>query len=99
MFVRSKLIFVSLQLGEDSLGTRLLDAGTVLDGGVGDLAVVDDDGVAGGALALDPANALAELGLGVTSEELAAVSLPKQKIWGVERGKKKKKKRKEKNSR
>lgn len=52
--------------------------------------MVDDDGVAGGALALDPADALAELGLGITSEELAAVSLPKQKIWGVEREKKKK---------
>lgn len=51
--------------------------------------MVDDDGVAGGALALDPADALAELGLGITSEELAAVSLPKQKIWGVEREKKK----------
>lgn len=40
-------------------------------GGVGDLAVVEDDGVAvGTALGVGPANALGELGLGVGEEEL-----------------------------
>lgn len=39
--------------------------------GVGDLAVVDDDGVAtSAALLVGPADALRELGLGVRQEEL-----------------------------
>lgn len=39
--------------------------------GVGDLAVVDDDGVAtSAALLVGPADALGELGLGVRQEEL-----------------------------
>lgn len=40
-------------------------------GGVGDLAVVEDQGVAvGTALGVGPANALGEAGLGVGEEEL-----------------------------
>jgi hypothetical protein len=40
-------------------------------GGVGDLAVVEDDGVAvSAALLVGPADALGELGLGVGEEEL-----------------------------
>ena len=40
-------------------------------GGIGDLAVVDDEGVAvGAALGVGPADALGELGLGVGEEQL-----------------------------
>lgn len=43
----------------------------LLTGSVGDLAVVDDDGVAAStALVISPADALGELGLGVREEEL-----------------------------
>ena len=42
-----------------------------LESSVGDLAVVNDDGVAlGAALLVSPAEALGELGLGVGKEEL-----------------------------
>lgn len=45
--------------------------------GVGDLAVVDDDGVAtSAALLVGPADALGELGLGVRQEELETISIP-----------------------
>lgn len=44
--------------------------------GVGNLAVVDDDGVAtSAALLVGPADALGELGLGVRQEELEAISI------------------------
>ena len=52
--------------------TRLLSlVDVVLFAGVDDLAVVDNDGVAGGALARDPGVFLAELGVGVGGEDLA----------------------------
>lgn len=52
-------------------GGNLQDVLGSLLGGVGDLAVVDDDGVAvGTALGVSPADALGELGLGVGEEEL-----------------------------
>lgn len=57
---------------EDSVGAGDLEnvLGGLL-GGVGDLAVVDDDHVAvGAALLISPADALGELGLGVGKEEL-----------------------------
>lgn len=60
-----------LQLGEDVIGTRDANgAGTLLLLGVGDLAVVDDNGVAGSALVNSPANLLAKLGGIVSSEDL-----------------------------
>lgn len=60
-----------LQLGQDGLGARLVNGlGVVLLAGVDDLAVVDGDGVARGALTNGPANALAELGVGVGGEDL-----------------------------
>lgn len=46
-----------------------------LESGVGDLAVVQDDGVTlGAALLVGPANALGELGVGVGQEQLGDVS-------------------------
>jgi hypothetical protein len=63
---------VNLQLLEDSIGAGELKSvlGGLL-GGVGDLAVVDDDHVAVGAtLLVSPADALGELGVGVGEEEL-----------------------------
>lgn len=52
-------------------GGNLQDVLGSLFGGVGDLAVVDDDGVAvGAALGVGPADALGELGLGVGEEQL-----------------------------
>ena len=76
-----------LKLGDDSLGTRLLDAGSLLLGGVGNLAVVNDDGVAGGPLTGSPTDALAELGLWVGGEdleerELANVKMPTITVLG-----------------
>lgn len=60
-----------LQLGEDVIGTRDANsAGTILLLGVGDLAVVDDNGVASSALVDSPANLLAELGGIISSEDL-----------------------------
>lgn len=62
----------NLQLLEDSVGAGELKGvlGGLL-GGVGDLAVVDDNHVAvGTALGVSPADALGELGLGVGEEEL-----------------------------
>lgn len=63
---------MNLQLLEDSVGAGELKGvlGSLL-GGVGDLAVVDDDHVAVGAtLLVSPADALGELGVGVGEEEL-----------------------------
>lgn len=58
-------------------------------GGVGDLAVVEDDGVAvGTALGVGPANALGEAGLGVGEEELEGSSqliMPQRKHGGYVR--------------
>jgi hypothetical protein len=52
-------------------GGNLQDVLSSLLGGVGDLAVVDDDGVAvSTALGVGPADALGELGLGVGEEQL-----------------------------
>jgi hypothetical protein len=62
----------NLQLLEDGLGAGEVEAvlGDLL-GGVGDLAVVDDDHVTvGAALLISPADALGELGVGVGKEEL-----------------------------
>ena len=59
------------QLSQDSLGARLVDGlGVVLLAGIDDLAVVDGNGVPGGSLTEGPANALAELGVGVGGEDL-----------------------------
>lgn len=52
-------------------GGNLQDVLSSLLGGVGDLAVVDDDGVAvSAALGVGPADALGELSLGVGEEQL-----------------------------
>lgn len=61
-----------LQLLEDVVGGGDLEdvLGSLL-GGVGDLAVVNDDGVTvGTALSVGPADGLGETGLGVGEEEL-----------------------------
>ena len=58
------------QLGENTLGTRDLNAAASLLGGVDDLAVVDHKGVAGGALAGGPANALAKGSAGIRGKDL-----------------------------
>ena len=62
----------SLQLLEDVLSTGdLKDVLLLLLLGVGDLAVVKDEGVTvGTALLVGPANALGELGVGVGEEQL-----------------------------
>lgn len=55
-------------------------------GGVGDLAVVEDDGVAvGTALGVGPANALGEAGLGVGEEELEKL-VRTAAVWEEGRG-------------
>lgn len=59
-----------LQLGEDTLGTRDLNATASLLGSVDDLTVVDHNSVASGALAGSPSNALAEGCPGVRSKDL-----------------------------
>lgn len=61
-----------LQLLVDVVGRGNLQhvLGSLL-GGISDLAVVDDEGVAvGAALGVGPADALGELGLGVGEEQL-----------------------------
>lgn len=66
----------SLQVLEDGGGIRdLKGVHLLLTGSVGDLAVVEDDGVAAGAaLGVGPADALGEPGPGVGEEELQSVS-------------------------
>lgn len=65
----------NLKVLEDSVNTRLLKSlELVLLLSVGDLAVVDDDGVASSALAGEPAKALGELDLRVGSKDLNRVS-------------------------
>lgn len=60
-----------LQLGEDRVGARDGDATSGLQLGVGDLAVVDDNGVAAGAGGSgQPSNALAELAVLVRGKDL-----------------------------
>jgi hypothetical protein len=54
-------------------------------GGVGDLAVVDDDGVAvSAALGVGPADALGELGLGVGEEQLEKEGMLVNVMWDRE---------------
>jgi hypothetical protein len=65
-------LFTNLQLLVNSIGAGDLQGvlGRLL-GGVGDLAVVDDEHVAvGAALLISPANGLGELGIGVGEEQL-----------------------------
>lgn len=63
-----------LQLGQDTESTRGLNAlGVVVLGGVGDLAVVNDDGEAASSLIEVPADAAGELGILVGHEENAVV--------------------------
>lgn len=65
------LYLFHLQGGEDNVDTS--EVGVVEDlllGGVGDLAVVDDDGVAVSTLTGEPADALGELDVGVGDEQL-----------------------------
>jgi hypothetical protein len=60
-----------LQLGQDSLGTRILDASLlVVDGGVRNLPMVDDYGVAHRSLTLNPTKFLGKLGVDVGHEQL-----------------------------
>lgn len=61
-----------LQVVNDGVGTGELEVVHLgLTSGVGDLAVVDDDGVTvGTAVGVSPADALGELGIGVGQEEL-----------------------------
>lgn len=63
-----------LQLLDDVLGGGKLEVVLRgLAGSVGDLAVVEDDSVAGSAtLLVNPADALGELGVGVREEELGS---------------------------
>ena len=63
---------IHLQLLDDVLGTRELEVVHLrLTGSVGDLAVVEDNGVTSStALVESPADAAGELGLGVGEEEL-----------------------------
>lgn len=59
-----------LQLSQDTQGSGGLDAlGVLVNGGVGDLAVVDDDGEAASSLLEVPADAAGELGILVGHEE------------------------------
>ena len=52
-----------------------------LESGVGDLAVVQDDGVTlGAALLIGPANALGELGVGVGQEQLGEMSVNRNRV-------------------
>lgn len=59
------LLTQSLQLGQDCLASRLLNALAILLFRISDLAMVDYDGIATGAVATEPADALAELDVGV----------------------------------
>lgn len=59
-----------LQLGQDSVSSRDVDAALSLLGGVNHLAVVDGDGIPSSSVAHGPANSLAERKLGIRSEDL-----------------------------
>lgn len=62
---------MALQLSNNGIGARDADtAGGLLLLGVGDLAVVNDDGVAGSAGTESPAESRRELGLVIGSEDL-----------------------------
>jgi hypothetical protein len=61
----------NLQLRKNTLGASQLNGALgLLLGGVDDLTMVDAEGVPGGALTSSPPNALAELDVGITSEDL-----------------------------
>lgn len=59
-----------LQLGQNSVGTRDINAALSLLGSVNHLAVVDGDGIPGSSVAHGPANSLAEGKLGIRGEDL-----------------------------
>lgn len=59
-----------LQLGQNCVGTRDIDAALSLLCGVNHLAVVDGEGIPGSSVALGPANGLAEGKLGIRDEDL-----------------------------
>jgi len=65
-------LFHDLQVLDNSVGARELKVVlSRLESGVGDFAVVEDDGeTLSAALVVGPADALGELGLGVRKEEL-----------------------------
>lgn len=65
---RRKSLF--LQLGQDSVSSRDVDATLSLLGGVNHLAMVDGDGIPSSSVAHGPANSLAERKLGIRSEDL-----------------------------
>lgn len=64
-----------LQLGQDSISSRDVDAALRLLGGVNHLAVINGDGISGSSVAHGPANSLAESKLGIRSEDLLCVFL------------------------
>lgn len=60
-----------LELSQDTLGTSVGNAlRHLIQLGVGNLAVVNDNGITLGAVTLGPADGLAELAVGVGHEEL-----------------------------
>lgn len=65
------IVIAYLQLGKDVIGTRDANGtGALFLLGVGNLAVIDDNGVAGSTLVDGPANLFAELGGIISSEDL-----------------------------
>lgn len=73
----------SLQLSQNRLGITACNPALLSLLSIGDLAVIDDDGVAAGALAHGPADGLGELGLAVGCEELWASrdASAKLRVW------------------
>lgn len=68
----SKPSFLYLELSQDTVGTSVGDAlRHLIQLGVGNLAVVDDNSIALGAVTLGPADALAELAVGIGHEKLS----------------------------
>lgn len=64
--------FLYLELSQDTLGTSVGDAlRHLIQLGVGNLAVVDDNSIALGAVTLGPADGLAELAVGIGHKELS----------------------------
>lgn len=63
---------IHLELSQDTIGTSVGDAPAhLIQLGVGDLAVVNDNGITLGAVTLGPADGVAELAVGVGHEELS----------------------------
>lgn len=63
--------FIRLELSQDTLGTSVGNAlRHLIQLGVGNLAVVNDNSITLGAVTLSPADGLAELAVGVGHEEL-----------------------------